>query len=162
MSDATFTYSDGGLTNMIKDLTTKEIRRVERKSLSKTAGILKRSVKQQFKKELPAATHQSEKYSDRLIDAIRSTVYEEQNEMMVKIHSMGVRAKDSGTFRARFWAVGTKERNSDGHNRGSIKATNFFTKGVDSVSSKAVQTLNKTFTNELGKVFEKKYTEQKI
>ena len=69
--------------------------------------------------------------------------------MVVKIHSMGSRKKDSGTWRARFWAVGTKERNSDGRNRGSIKATNFFTKGVDSASSKAVQTLNNTFSSEL-------------
>lgn len=162
MSDATFTYSDGGLTNMIKDLATKEIRRVERKSLSKTAGVLKRSVKQQFKKELPAATHQSEKYSDRLIDAIRSTVYEEQNEMMVKIHTMGVRAKDSGTWRARFWAVGTRERNSDGRNRGHIEKTDFFNKGVQSSSGKALNTLNTTFSNELEKVLQKKYNEQKI
>lgn len=143
------TYSDGGLMNMINDLTSKEIRRIERKSLSKTAGVLKRSVKQSFKKELPAAAQSSEKYSDKLIDAVRSTVYEDGNEMVVKIHSMGSRKKDSGTWRARFWAVGTKERNSDGRNRGSIKATNFFTKGVDSASSKAVQTLNNTFSSEL-------------
>ena len=39
------------------------------------------------------------------------------------------------------------------------KATNFFTKGIDSASGKAVQTLNKTFTNEFQKVIDKKYTE---
>ena len=132
------TYSDGGLKNMLNELKTKEIRRIERKSLSRTAGLLKRSVKQTFKKELPAATQTSEKYSDRLIDAIRSTVYEEQNEMMVKVHTMGSRKKDSGTFRSRFFAVGTRERNSDGHYRGSIKATNFFSKGIDAASGKAV------------------------
>lgn len=162
MSDVSFTYSDGGVLNMINELKTKEIRRIERKSLSKTASVLKRSVKQTFKKELPAATQTSEKYSDKLIDAIRSTVYEEQNEMMVKVHAMGSRKKDSGTFRARFWAVGTRERNSDGHYRGSIKATNFFSKGIDAASSKAVQTLNKTYTSELQKVIDKKYTEEKI
>lgn len=162
MSDVSFTYSDGGVFNMLNELKTKEIRRIERKSLSRTAGLLKRSVKQTFKKELPAATQTSEKYSDKLIDAIRSTVYEEQNEMMVKVHAMGSRKKDSGTFRARFWAVGTKERDGDGHYRGSIKATNFFSKGIDAASSKAVQTLNKTYTSELQKVIDKKYTEQKI
>ena len=162
MSDVSFTYSDGGVLNMINELKAKEFRRIERKSLSKAANVLKRSVKQQFKKDLPAAAQSSEKYSDKLIDAIRSTVYEEQNEMMVKIHTMGSRAKDSGTFRARFWAVGTKERDGDGHYRGSIKATNFFSKGIDAASGKAVQTLNKTFTNELQKVIDKKYTEQKV
>ena len=162
MSEVSFTYSDGGVLNMINELKTKEIRRIERKSLSRTAGLLKRSVKQTFKKELPAATQTSEKYSDRLIDAIRSTVYEEQNEMMVKVHTMGSRNKDSGTFRSRFFAVGTRERNSDGHYRGSIKATNFFSKGIDAASGKAVQTLNKTYTTELQKVIDKKYTEDKI
>ena len=162
MSEVSFTYSDGGVLNMINELKAKEFRRIERKSLSKTASVLKRSVKQQFKKDLPAATQSSEKYSDRLIDAIRSTVYEEQNEMMVKVHTMGSRKKDSGTFRSRFFAVGTKERDGDGHYRGSIKATNFFSKGIDSASGKAVQTMNKTFTNELQKVIDKKYTEQKV
>ena len=162
MSDVSFTYSDGGVLNMINELKAKEFRRIERKTLSKTSSVLKRSVKQQFKKDLPAAAQSSEKYSDKLIDAIRSTVYEEQNEMMVKIHTMGSRKKDSGTFRARFFAVGTKERDGDGHYRGSIKATNFFTKGIDAASGKAVQTLNKTFTNELQKVIDKKYTEQKV
>ena len=162
MSDVSFTYSDGGVLNMINELKAKEFRRIERKSLSKTASVLKRSVKQQFKKDLPAAAQSSEKYSDKLIDAIRSTVYEEQNEMMVKIHTMGSRKKDSGTFRSRFWAVGTKERDGDGHYRGSIKATNFFSKGIDSASGKAVQTLNKTYTTELQKVIDKKYTEQKV
>ena len=162
MSDVSFTYSDGGVLNMINELKAKEFRRIERKSLSKTASVLKRSVKQQFKKDLPAAVQSSEKYSDKLIDAIRSTVYEEQNEMMVKVHTMGSRKKDSGTFRSRFWAVGTKERDGDGHYRGSIKATNFFSKGIDSASGKAVQTLNKTFSNEFEKILQKKYNEQKI
>ena len=162
MSDVNFTYSDGGVLNMINELKTREIRRIERKSLSKAASVLKRSVKQQFKKDLPAAAQSSEKYSDKLIDAIRSTVYEEQNEMMVKIHTMGSRAKDSGTWRARFWAVGTRERNSDGRNRGHIEKTDFFNKGVQSSSGKALNTLNTTFSNEMEKVLQKKYNEQKI
>ena len=82
--------------------------------------------------------------------------------MMVKVHTMGSRKKDSGTFRSRFFAVGTKERDGDGHYRGSIKATNFFSKGIDAASGKAVQTLNKTYTTELQKVIDKKYTEDKI
>ena len=46
MSEVSFTYSDGGVLNMINELKAKEFRRIERKSLSKTASVLKRSVKQ--------------------------------------------------------------------------------------------------------------------
>lgn len=162
MADINFSWSDGGLKNMIEDLQAKEIRRIERKSLGKAAGVIKRAVKNTFKKELPAATQSSEKYNDRLIDAIRSTVYEENNEMMMKVHGMGSGKTGSGTFRARFFAVGTRERNSDGHNRGSIKATNFFNNGVSASSGKALSTINTTFSQELQKVLEKKYNDDKI
>lgn len=162
MNDINFSWSDGGLYDMIKKLKTKEIRRIERKSLSKAAGVLKRAVKQRLKQEVPAATQSSEKYNDKLIDAIKSTIFEENTEMMFKLHTMGSRKSGSGTFRTRFFAVGTKERNSDGHNRGHIEATHFFSEGVSSSSSKAVNAINTTYTNELDKVLEQKYKEQKI
>lgn len=162
MSDINMTYSDGGLSELLKDLKGKEFRRIEKKAMRRGASVIKRQTISNFKKELPAATQPSEKYSDRLIDAIRSTVYEEGNEVFFKIHVMGSRKKDSGTFRARFFEKGTKERDSDGHYRGSIKATNFFSNAVSQTSSKAYNAINQTFTNEVQKIIDTKHKEEKI
>ena len=120
MSDVSFTYSDGGLTKTLESLQGKDFRRIEKKSMRRGAAVIKRQTVSNFKKELPASTQSSEKYSDRLIDAVRSTVYEENNEVYFSVHVMGSRKKDSGTFRARFFERGTKERNKDNHNRGQI------------------------------------------
>ena len=109
MSDATFTYSDGGLTKTLQELQGKDFRRMEKKAMRRGASVIKRQTVSNFKKELPAASQSSEKYSDRLIDAVRSTVFEENNEIYFKVHVMGTRKKDSGTFRARFFEKGTKE-----------------------------------------------------
>ena len=130
MSEVSFTYSDGGLTKTLESLQGKDFRRMEKKAMRRGASVIKRQTVSNFKKELPAATQSSEKYSDRLIDAVRSTVYEENNEVYFSVHVMGSRKKDSGTFRARFFEKGTKERDGDGHYRGSIKATNFFSNAV--------------------------------
>lgn len=162
MSDATFTYSDGGLTKTLQELQGKDFRRMEKKAMRRGASVIKRQTVSNFKKELPAASQSSEKYSDRLIDAVRSTVFEENNEIYFKVHVMGTRKKDSGTFRARFFEKGTKERNGDGHNRGSIKAMNFFSNAVSSTSSKAYNAINQTFTKELQKIIDKKKEEVKI
>ena len=162
MSDINMTYSDGGLSELLKDLKGKEFRRIEKKAMRRGASVIKRQTISNFKKELPAATQPSEKYSDRLIDAIRSTVYEEGNEVFFKIHVMGSRKKDSGTFRARFFEKGTKERDSDSHYRGSIKPMNFFSNAVSQTSSKAYNAINQTFTNEVQKIIDTKHKEEKI
>lgn len=162
MSDINMTYSDGGLSELLKDLKGKEFRRIEKKAMRRGASVIKRQTISNFKKELPAATQPSEKYSDRLIDAIRSTVYEEGNEVFFKVHVMGSRKKDSGTFRARFFEKGTKERDGDGHYRGSIKPMNFFSNAVSQTSSKAYNAINQTFTNEVQKIIDTKHKEEKI
>jgi len=78
------------------------------------------------------------------------------------VHILGSRKKDSGTFRARFFEKGTKERDGDGHYRGSIKATNFFGDAVSQTSSKAYNAINQTFTNEVQKIIDTKHKEEKI
>lgn len=93
---------------------------------------IKNQAKSNLRKSVSGASASNPKYNDRLIDAIRSTVFEENNEMYFKVHVMGTSKKGSGTFRARFFEKGTKERNSDGHNRGSIQPTHFFTDAVSS------------------------------
>jgi hypothetical protein len=50
------TYSDGGLSELLKDLKGKEFRRVEKKAMRRGASVIKRQTISNFKKELPAAT----------------------------------------------------------------------------------------------------------
>ena len=156
------TYSDGGLMKCLEALSGKEIRRIEKKAMRKGAAAIKRQAVSNLKKDVPGSSRSSGKYSDKLTDAIRSTVYEEGNEIMFKTHIMGTRGKNSGTFRTRFFEKGTRERNSDGHNRGSIKATNFFSEAVSQSSQKAYNAINQTFTDEVQKLIDKKYSEEKI
>lgn len=159
---ADLTYTDGGLMKCLEALSGKEIRRVEKKAMRKGANVIKRQTVSNFKKSLPAASQSSEKYGDRLIDAVRSTVYEEGNEIMFKTHVLGSRKKDSGTFRSRFFERGTRERNSDGHSRGNIKALNFFSEAVSQTSQKAYNAINQTFTDEVQKIIDRNYQEDKI
>lgn len=56
MNNKSFSYTDGGLTNLIEEFTGKDFRRIERRALSAAAGVIKRKAKQEFKKELPKAT----------------------------------------------------------------------------------------------------------
>jgi len=65
-----------------------------------------------FKQRLPAATKRSQNFSDRLIDAIRSSKIKNEGlgELSLKVHTMGNRKKGSGTFRARFFESGTQDR----------------------------------------------------
>lgn len=162
MSDVSFTYSDGGLTKTLESLQGKDFRRMEKKAMRRGASVIKRQTVSNFKKDLPASTQSSEKYSDRLIDAVRSTVYEENNEVYFSVHVMGSRKKDSGTFRARFFERGTKERNKDSHYRGQIQPLNFFSNAVSQSGSKAVNAINQTFTNEVQKIIDSKKQEVKI
>lgn len=162
MGDVSFTYSDGGLTKTLESLQGKDFRRMEKKAMRRGASVIKRQTVSNFKKELSAATQSSEKYSDRLIDAVRSTVYEENNEVYFSVHVMGSRKKDSGTFRTRFFERGTKERNKDNHNRGQIQPLNFFSNAVSQSGAKAVNAINQTFTKEVQKIIDSKKQEVKI
>ena len=162
MSDVSFTYSDGGLTKTLESLQGKDFRRIEKRAMRRGASVIKRQTVSNFKKDLPASTQSSEKYSDRLIDAVRSTVYEENNEVYFSVHVMGSRKKDSGTFRARFFERGTKERNKDNHNRGQIQPLNFFSNAVSQSGAKAVNAINQTFTKEVQKIIDSKKEEVKI
>jgi hypothetical protein len=65
-----------------------------------------------FKQRLPAATKRSQNFSDRLIDAIRSSKIKNEGlgELRLKIHTMGSRKKTSQTYKSRFFESGTQDR----------------------------------------------------
>ena len=86
--------------------------KVKRRALTKAGNTIRKTAKQNFKSKLPAATKRSDKYKDRLIDAIRFSKMKNTGlgELNLTVHTMGSNKKGSGTFRARFFEKGTQDR----------------------------------------------------
>lgn len=124
-----------------------------KKALGTIAADYKKTVKEFFTGAMPVATRLSQSgYKDKLIDAVRvSKVQSTGDEVTTKVHIMGVRSSGSGTFRARFFEGGTKERVSkSGKKLGKIEALNFFAKAENSMSNLTVS-LDQVLTNLINK-----------
>ena len=159
------------LQKMVRYFSEKDWKTVKKRALSSGANTLKKEAKKSLKTLLPNSTKRSDKYKDKLIDAIRSSKIQDKGlaEMTVKVHTMGTKKSGSGTFRTRFFEGGTKERTqkprvvSKGrkytHSRkvGKIKALHFFS---DSVSnSKIAETdITKVLEEQIQKINNKKYS----
>lgn len=124
-----------------------------KKALGTIAADYKKTVKQFFTGAMPVANRPSQSgYKDKLIDAVRvSKVQSTGDEVTTKVHIMGVRSSGSGTFRARFFEGGTKERQSkSGKKLGKIEALNFFAKAENSMQNLTVS-LDQVLTNLINK-----------
>lgn len=124
-----------------------------KKALGTIAADYKKTVKNYFQTAMPVATRPSQSgYKDKLIDAVRvSRVQSSGDEVTTKVHIMGVRSSGSGTFRARFFEGGTKERQSkSGKKLGKIEALNFFAKAENSMQNLTVS-LDQVLTNLINK-----------
>ena len=124
-----------------------------KKALGTIAANYKKTVKDFFTGAMPVANRPSQSgYKDKLIDAVRvSKVQSSGDEVTTKVHIMGVRSSGSGTFRARFFEGGTKERQSkSGKKLGKIEALNFFQKAENSMSNLTVS-LDQVLTNLINK-----------
>lgn len=144
---------------------------VKKRALNKAGGTIKKTVKEKFKTELPAATKRNPNYNDRLIDAVRSSKVKEKGlgELILKIHVMGNRKKGSGTFRTRFFEGGTKMRElkpgiKDSLGRtykksrsiGRIKPLYFFRDSMSSINS-ASMNMNNYLEQEINRINQKKF-----
>lgn len=85
----------------------REFPRYANAALYAGSSVLKEETKEQMLAKLPAAAHRNPRYDDTLLDAVRNT-RADGNE--VSVHILGSRAPGSGTYRARFFEGGTKER----------------------------------------------------
>lgn len=168
--------------NVRLDIDTTELRRlvyyfthkdwltVKRRAIGAAARQLRNTAKQIFRQRLPAATKRSNKYSDRLIDAVRQTKIKNkgEGELFVSVHTLGSRKKTSGTFRARFFEGGTQDRYQKPHVDslgrrythkkyiGRIKPLNFF-RDANAQAPANQQRMIKLLTNEVNKLNNKKY-----
>lgn len=127
----------------------KAVIRGRRKGMNKVATEIKKTTKQLVKSSLPKAASSNSKYSDKMIDAVRTTKYKESTlvgEAIAGVHIMGTRKTGSGTFRLRFFEAGTSERfvkthkrkgkngtyTVKGHSTGKVDGKWFFKSAVNS------------------------------
>lgn len=101
--------------------------KAEKSALRRGANFIKTAAKKNFR-SLGLNSSGKSKYSDKLIDAIRSS---KPKDGSIVVHTMGTRKTGSGTFRTRFFEAGTKERfqkTKRGNKKsiGKIKKFNFF------------------------------------
>lgn len=123
------------------------------KALGTVAREYKETAKNYFRQTLPAASRSSQHgFKDKLIDAVRvSKIKVEGDNISTKVHVLGVRSKDSGTYRARFFEAGTQARETKeaytdslgrtykkGKPLGRIKALNYFQKAQNAMQNLTV------------------------
>lgn len=140
--------------NSFLNLTTKEMRKALRQGVQNAANKLRGETKKVFRSALPAARHRNTKYNDTLLDAVKRSKVEEnqRGEISAKVHIMGTRNTGSGTFRARFYEKGTRQRRTrKGYNRGSIAPLGFFATANASFGADYNAILN----NEIAKAIER-------
>ena len=111
MNDVLFTVDTTEMQKMVRYFSDRDWFSVKRRALTKAGNAIKKDAKQIFKSKLPKATHRGSKYSDRLIDAVRSSKIKNNGigELRLKVHTMGARKPSSGTFRARFFEGGARK-----------------------------------------------------
>ena len=122
-----------------------ELPRAEKRALYRAAYFLRDKIRQSLSSAIPKATQSNPKYNDTLVDAVGFTKVDGAS---LNINAMGNRKKSSGTFRARFFEAGTKDRYQKTRNGvklqkkkyiGKIKPTWFFHKAVNANEAQAVK-----------------------
>lgn len=121
------------------------IRNIQYEMVLAGARSLYESIRQSLISNVPKATQRNPKYKDTLLDAVLISKTNLTNQDRF-VHAYGVRDKDSGTYRTRFFNEQTKDRYQKtykgkklkkkrflGHVGGSL----FFNKGVMNGKSQA-------------------------
>lgn len=135
---------EGTLTAPLEELR-EELPRAEKRALYRAAYFFRDKIRQSLSSSLPKATQANPKYSDTLVDAVGFTRVDGAS---LNINAMGNRKKSSGTFRARFFEAGTKNRYQKTRHGiklqkkkfiGKIKGTFFFHRAVAANETQAVK-----------------------
>lgn len=135
----------------------KEMPNVEKSMLFRGAHIIKQRAQEQFVRVLPNATKQSQKYNDTLVDAVKVG---HLNGGTITIHTLGSREKGSGTYRARFFEVGTRDRYQKKINGvplkekkfiGKISPLRFFSTAVQTSQDEAFSAMQNILDNYINK-----------
>lgn len=173
MNNIRFDVDTTEMQRMVRYFSEKDWFAVKRRTLSKAGNAIKRDARKTFKSKLPKASHKGDNFSDRLIDAIRTSKIKNEGtgELHMKVHTMGSRKSGSGTFRTRFFEGGARQNGdrfqkpyvdslgrkyTHGRNIGRIKPLYFFN---EAVSRGKVQEMNmvKELEAEIVKLNNKKF-----
>ena len=170
MNDIQFKTDTSEVQQMLTCFKNSDWLRAERNMLKIAGRKVQKYYKDRMKTMLPNATKRSSKYSDRLIDAIRMTkVKTNTDEISLKVHTMGTRKPNSGTFRARFFNNSTETprqrkklidalgRTYKGTNTGILKQVNYFD---EYQNQNVMNDLNNELQKQIEKINNKKYLGQ--
>lgn len=147
-----------GAKDMLESLSTRKIMGMQKKVLRKAANVVKKEAKSRLRQSLPNASKRNPKYSDTLLDAIKVSVWEDNNGAYSKVHTMGSKKKTSGTFRARFFEGGTVFRKTaKEQSRGSLKAINFFSSATTATRNEVESTIDTELSKVIQTIADKKY-----
>ncbi len=126
-----------------------EFHKAKIKALKAGGMVLKKAAQSGFTSSGISNTP-NPKYSDLLSDGIRMTKVDEVEDKL-KVHIMGVRSKQSGTFRLRFFENGTRDRYQQTYKGQPLKKKrfvgrikdgkySFFNSSIDAAQGEATST----------------------
>lgn len=134
---------------------------IEKRSLYHAAYFLRDEIRKSFKSKLPKADQRNPRYSDTLLDAVG---FSKVDGASLNVNAMGNRKSSSGTYRARFFEAGTKDRYQKTRNGirlkkkkfiGKIKPTNFFSSTVQANRGMVASKMEEVIIPYIKQIFDK-------
>ena len=134
---------------------------IEKRALYHAAYFLRDEIRKSFKSKLPKADQRNPRYSDTLLDAVG---FSKVDGASLNVNAMGNRKSSSGTYRARFFEAGTKDRYQKTRNGirlkkkkfiGKIKPTNFFSSTVQTNRGMVASKMEEVIIPYIKQIFDK-------
>ena len=134
---------------------------IEKRALYHAAYFLRDEIRKSFKSKLPKADQRNPRYSDTLLDAVG---FSKVDGASLNVNAMGNRKSSSGTYRARFFEAGTKDRYQKTRNGirlkkkkfiGKIKPTNFFSSTVQANRGMVASKMEEVIIPYIKQIFDK-------
>lgn len=141
-----------------------EFHKAKIRALKAGGVVLKKAAQEGFDRS-GISNNPNPKYSDTLRQGIMMTKTDEV-ESKLKVHIMGTRSKQSGTFRLRFFENGTKDRYQKTYKGQPLKKKrfvgkisdskySFFNTSIDAAQGDATQTFEKVLFEAIDKAWNK-------
>lgn len=144
------------------DEISRQMPEIEKKALYAGAFFLRDCIRKSIISNIPKATVRNPKYNDTLADAPRFT---KPDGSSLTVHALGSGATGSGTFRARFFEAGTKDRYQKTYRGeplkkkryvGRIGPTHFFSSAVEANRAGVLQRMEAVLTKYVDTAFKNK------
>ena len=153
-TQGTFEVNATDVYKRFTELSIKEMKKAVTAGVRKGLAVVRNKARKTFRSIFPTGAKKNPKYHDKLIDGIRSTKVKEtgKGDIMGYVLITSNRKHGSGSYRLVFLEGGTVKRQTRrGYNRGSIKASYFFTRSVNSTN----QEYNKAMVEAIDQTIDK-------